>query len=223
VTRTLFDWYAMGGWVMHCIAGCSVLVLAVALERAIALRPGAVVPRGLVRDLRELAVRGDAKAIAERCAGDRSPLAILARIAATEWLRGDPVRAEQAVETAAGAEASRLSRNLPLLAALANLATLLGLLGTVLGMIDAFELIAAQGSSDVSVVAGGIFRALVTTAAGLSVGIPALAVHALIRRRVEGLIERIEDVLSEVQEGLGRDPAHEALPPRVELARAGAH
>ena len=76
---------------------------------------------------------------------------------------------------------------LGLLAALGNMATMMGLMGTVLGMIESFDLIAKTGTGDARVVAGGIFQALVTTAAGLMVGIFAIASHSFLRRKVESL------------------------------------
>ncbi len=92
---------------------------------------------------------------------------------------------EDAVETAGTHEATVLRRNLPLLAAIGNMATMMGLLGTVLGMITSFDLIATTGTGDARVVAGGIFQALVTTAAGLMVGLFAIGFHSFLRRRVE--------------------------------------
>ena len=91
------------------------------------------------------------------------------------------------VETAGDHEATVLRRNLPLLAAIGNMATMMGLLGTVLGMIQSFDLIATTGTGDARVVAGGIFQALVTTAAGLMVGLLAIGFHSFLRRKVEVL------------------------------------
>ena len=183
---------------MHPIVACSVLVLAIALERLASLRAARVMPGRLARELREQAEAHDPRAALRLCSGSTTPLAVLARVGIEAWQAGGLRNAEQAVESAAASTVARLSRNLSLLAALANLATLIGLLGTVIGMIEAFQMIAAQGSGDAAVVAGGIFRALVTTAAGLSVGISALALHALFRRRVETWLERIEDGLDEI-------------------------
>jgi biopolymer transport protein ExbB len=81
-----------------------------------------------------------------------------------------------------------------MLAALANIATMMGLLGTVLGMIESFDLIAQTGTGDARVVAGGIFQALVTTAAGLMVGITAIAAHSFLRRKVEVLETDLDEI-----------------------------
>ncbi len=199
---TIADYYAMGGDVMHVLSACSVLVLAIALERLFALRPGAVTPRAHVTLLRKLASAGDVAELS-RCGGDSpAPLHGLTRIAVRTLVRDGRRAAEEALSSALTGEAFRLGRNLPLLAALANIATLIGLLGTVLGMIEAFQAIASQGVSDARTVASGIFRALVTTAGGLGIGILALAFHAAFRRRAENLVERLEGLLEEVLDAL---------------------
>jgi len=195
--RTLAEWYALGGWVMHGLVVVSVLAVAVMLERLWSLRTAAVAPPRLVRALREA---WDARRLGrarELCESSRSTLARLVRVGIGALERGAEHPLDH-VSAAAEAESLRLRRNLPLLAALANLATMLGLLGTVLGMISAFDLIAEVGTGDARVVARGIFEALVTTAAGLSVGIAALACHALLRRRVDRLLLTLESVVNEL-------------------------
>ncbi|MEM7410334.1 MAG: MotA/TolQ/ExbB proton channel family protein [Myxococcota bacterium] len=215
--RTLADWYAMGGWVMHLLVACSVIAVAIGLERAVSLRSGAVAPRRLTKALVKAASSADFALFEEHNRKSSSALASLGGNLLEAWRRTrDRVATEEALEVAASSETARLSRNLSLLSSVGNVATLLGLLGTVLGMIEAFETIASQGSSDAAVVAGGIFRALVTTAAGLSIGIFAFTLHALLRRRVEGWIERLEDDLTEVLDALETVESTELLPAREE-------
>ena len=196
-TRTLAEWYAMGGPTMHALVFCSVLIVSVLLERAWALRPGAIVPRKLAAEIRRALEVGNRHELKSLCERDRSTLGRLARIA----LEGEPAR--ERLEAFGMLQAHRTARNLPFLAALGNLATLLGLLGTVLGMIEAFELIAASGTGDARVVAGGIFRALVTTAAGLGVGISALAAHSLFNRRATDLVVSLETFATEILDSTG--------------------
>ncbi len=179
--RSLAEWYAMGGWVMHGLSFCSAATVALAAERAFRLRRSTVLepqakPEGRLRSIDRLSQ-------------------------AAEQETEHPGAYERAVVI----ECGRLRRNLPLLAAVAQLATMLGLLGTVLGMTSAFDLIAQTGTGDARIVASGIFEALVTTAAGLSIAVVATAAHAMLRRRVESfeieLIERTQP---------GDEPAGEA-------------
>jgi len=217
--RSLSQWYALGGWVMHLIALCSVLAGGVVLERAWALRSRAVAPPDVVEELRRAGGAGRLEQVRALTEGSSSSLARLVRVGLRALERGAAHPLEH-VASAGEAEALRLRRNLPLLAALANLATMLGLLGTVLGMIEAFDVIAAVGTGDARVVARGIFQALVTTAAGLGVGIGALAAHAALRRRAEQGLLTLETLLNELFDR----PAAEATeaPPAQAVPRVGA-
>jgi biopolymer transport protein ExbB len=201
MTRSLLDWYAMGGPLMHGIALCSVLVVALLLERAYALRAAATVPPRVRREMeRALAVgnRSELKRLAE---GQDSALVRLAARAL------NPEVGDEAIEAAGAYEAGRLARNLPLLSALGNLATMIGLLGTVLGMLDAFDRIAEVGSGDARVVAGGIFLALITTAAGLFAAIIAVAAHAVLSRRCDDTIGELERLVAALRESAVVRPA----------------
>ncbi|NIZ13165.1 MotA/TolQ/ExbB proton channel family protein, partial [Phaeobacter sp. HF9A] len=112
------------------------------------------------------------------------------------------------------AELSRLNQRIRLLELIAMVSPLLGLLGTVLGMIQSFqELELAQGAANASILAGGIWQALLTTAAGLLVAIPAAIAAGLFSARIERVAQSIED-------GVGRLMlAHEAAKPVEASAR----
>jgi len=217
--RSMADWYALGGWIMHLVAGCSVLAGAVLLERLVALRRSAVAPPGLAARLEEAWDRCRPEAAQRLCEAAPSSLARLVSAGLAAAQRGAEHPLEH-VFMAGEAEAQRLRRNLPLLATLANVATMIGLLGTVLGMIQAFDQIAAVGTGDARVVARGIFQALITTAAGLSVGIGALAAHAYLRRRVDAQLLALEDVVSRLFEDGSPAVDREVARPATDLAAA---
>jgi len=191
--RTLQDWYGMGGWIMHGILGCSILTLALILERAWALRRNGIIPGRLLGKLQGHIQRREMSQLLTLCGGSNTSLARVLRAGLIHFERG-LAEMQDAVETAGSHEATLLRRNLPMLAALANIATMMGLLGTVLGMIESFDLIAQTGTGDARVVAGGIFQALVTTAAGLMVGITAIAAHSFLRRKVEVLETDLDEI-----------------------------
>ncbi len=210
VGRTAQDWYAMGGWIMHGILGCSILTLALVLERAWALRRNGVIPRSLLAKLHDHMGKRDISQILSLCGGSEASLARVLRAGLLHFDHGLGSM-QDAVETAGAHEATLLRRNLPMLAALANIATMMGLLGTVLGMIESFDLIAQTGTGDARVVAGGIFQALVTTAAGLIVGITAIGFHSFLRRKVEVLEGDLDEISFRMLEQLSLD--HEAPEP----------
>lgn len=214
--RAIGEWYALGGWVMHLLVICSALVLGVVAERLWALRSSITIPGRLERALIEASGRGDHAACRTLCESRHSALS---RVTAA-IIEGHAVGTDESRERLAlvgGYEVRRLHGNLDLLAGLANIATMLGLLGTVLGMISAFGTIAEVGTSDARVVAGGIFEALVTTAAGLVIGVTALACHTHLVRRAESITTRIEAVAASLIDGTGppADVAPEAREPRT--------
>jgi biopolymer transport protein ExbB len=164
--RTLADWFEMGGWVMYLLVLTSILSLIVILERAWATRSGAIVPRALLRKIREATNRGEVQQVTALVGTGKTAIARVLRSGLVHF--GEGLQSmEESVGFATDHESTRLRRNLGLLAALGNMATMMGLMGTVLGMIESFDLIAKTGTGDARVVAGGIFQALVTTAAGL--------------------------------------------------------
>jgi biopolymer transport protein ExbB len=207
-SRTPAEWYAMGGTAMHALAVCSILIVAVCLERVCSLRRRAVVPRRLSESLRRELEVGNRHELKALCESDRSSLGRVARVA----LEGETAR--ERLEAQGHREAHQIHRNLPFLAALGNLATMLGLLGTVLGMIEAFEMITRSGTGDARIVAGGIFRALITTAAGLGVGITALSAHALLNRRADGFLVELETLATELLDISSPQPSERLDPLR---------
>ena len=180
---------------------CSVVVLAIVIERGFALRRRRVMPSALLEQVRRYWYRGDIKAALECC--DEHAVAI-SRILKAGLLRHEARtdEIEKALEAAGQFEANGLGSNVRGLGVIANLAPMLGFLGTVTGMIKAFQAIAAAGTSNPSLVASGISEALLTTAAGLLVGIPALALFHFFRGRVDRFVTEMEEVALELVEDL---------------------
>ena len=211
--RTLADWYRLGGFIMYFLVACSIVAFALSLERSWSLRRGQVIPRTFTRQLRDHVFRHDIRKIQELCEPARSSISRVLKAGLIHFDEGLG-RVGDAIETAGAHEQTLLRRNLAMLGAIANIATMLGLLGTVLGMITSFDLIAKTGTGDARVVAAGIFQALVTTAAGLMVGIPTIALYSYFRRKAEVLVIELEEVsfgilqaLAGDQPSTGTDPA----------------
>ena len=180
-----------GGWLMAPILLCSVGALAICIERAWALREARVAPAGLVQEAcRTAQAPGDGLAA---FAGGRP----LARILAAGLGQRDAgaerrERMKEAMEAAAGPVLHELERHLTALGTIASISPLLGLLGTVIGMIEVFALLVGEGTGNAAVLAGGISKALITTAAGLAAAIPALILHRYFLRRVDALAVTME-------------------------------
>jgi biopolymer transport protein ExbB len=193
-TRSLFEMLLAGGPVMIPILLSSFLMLLIVFERTISLRRRRVVPRlfvdRLLLQIRENALdRADAL---ERCEENSSHVARVFASALRKW--GKPaVEVEQAVIDEGERSANALRRYLRVLNGVSTVSPLLGLLGTVWGMIQAFNVIAsspAMGRAEM--LAGGISVALITTATGLLVAIPALIFYLYFVGRVDGLIMEID-------------------------------
>ena len=175
---------------MHALVLCSVLIGALILERAFAVRRARFVPKSLLESIESALEVGQHQELKGLVEGQPSHLGRLAQLA----LEGASAR--ERLEAGGSAAAHEARRNLPALASLGNIATMLGLLGTVVGMVEAFDVIARSGTSDARIVATGIFQALVTTAAGLAIGIIALAAHSIFSRRAADLIVSLESIIS---------------------------
>lgn len=184
--------FLMGGWMMWPLAAVSVAVMAIVIERLLFFSACKFPGRDFAASL-EKAVAG-------------KPADLLAQINAFPLLKHfgalmvsngdypDPRAKEAALRIEGEAVVNRLERFLPTLGILARLAPLMGLLGTVLGMISTFSEIAGANSGiNMNQLAGGIWQALITTAAGLGIAIPALFfLHAFQARA-----DRMADALSE--------------------------
>lgn len=189
----MIEFLISGGPVMLPIGLVSLVALAVWLERTFALRRGNIVPRSFSVEVEELLKQrrfGDAQTL---CRKSNSAIARIVAVALR--CRGQSrAQLKERVEEVGRREAAELERNTGLLGTVASIAPLLGLLGTVWGMILTFDVIQEQGVGVVGSLAGGISQALITTLAGLSVGIPALVGWRQVIGRVDELTLELEEV-----------------------------
>lgn len=187
----MFDLIAAGGWLMLPILICSILVLAITVERLIALRADRILPPGLLADVWSLYQGGQLSN--DRLAEIRQASALGSLIVSglSNAHHGRDIM-KQAISDSASDAIHQMERFLNTLGTIAAIAPLLGLLGTVIGMIKVFSQIMLVGAGNASVLAGGISEALITTAAGLSVAIPALVAHRFLLRRISTLILAME-------------------------------
>ncbi len=183
---TIINLLMDGGWVMVPLGTCSVLALAICIDRFRALRMNRVLPislrNALVADctMESLGQKGDPSALRNIV------------LSLFEQRGADIERASAALNDALIAEVRRLERFLTTLGTIAAISPLLGLLGTVLGMIDVFYALNRAGVRDPAVFSGGIGEALVTTAVGLCIAIPSLICHRHFQRRVDEFSQQLE-------------------------------
>lgn len=206
----LLDIFLKGGFIMWPILLCSVIGLAVTVDRFIMLRKAKInVPAFMVR-IRGFIKKKDISGAISYCMQEKSPVANIVRKGLKKYKYGHD-RVKDAIENAGSQEVSKLEKGLSLLASVAGIAPLLGFLGTVTGMIQAFMTIQdLAGAANPSDLAGGIWEALITTAFGLIVGIPAFAIYNYFLSAVKKLVGEMEtvanDVIDVIQDG-GKDEA----------------
>jgi biopolymer transport protein ExbB len=176
-----------GGWVMWPILLCSVVAMAIIMERLWTLRRRRVAPPGLVLQVWQSAREGKLDAKRIQALRDGSPLG---RLLATGILNRHHDRSimQESIEDVGRVVVHQLERYLNTLGTIASISPLLGLLGTVFGMIRVFNVMTLKGVGDPSALAGGIGEALITTAAGLLVAIPTVVFYRYLRGRVDELV-----------------------------------
>jgi len=182
---------AAGGWVMPVIVLCSVIALAISIERSVALNPTRIAPPHLLATVWKQLKAGELDAQRLKALRQGSPLGAILAAGLANRNQGRDVMKES-IQEAAGHVVHDLERYLNTLGTVAAIAPLLGLLGTVVGMIRVFTEITVQGTGNANALAGGISEALITTAAGLVVAIPALVMHRFFTGKVDTIVVGLE-------------------------------
>jgi biopolymer transport protein ExbB len=187
----MFEIMKSGGIVMVPIVLCSILALAISLERLWTLRGQKVVPEELTDKIWQWVENRSLSDKQITALQQHSPLGRVLAAGLANRHRDRLVMIE-AIEDAGRHVMHDLERYLNPLATIASISPLLGLLGTVMGMIRTFRAVTISGIGDPSALAGGIAEALVTTAGGLIVAIPSLVAYRYFRGKVDGLVVDME-------------------------------
>ncbi|MFM9960473.1 MAG: MotA/TolQ/ExbB proton channel family protein [Planctomycetaceae bacterium] len=186
-TMSLGELFEAGGAIGYIITGLSFVMVALIVEHLLSLRQNALIPPGLADSIHHhLALRHFEEA-RQQCQFQPSFLAYVLAAGLRETDLGYQ-SVEKALEDAAVEQSARLYRKIEYLSVIGTIAPMLGLLGTVWGMILAFMEFEQKANPQVSELAPGIYKALVTTLQGLCVAIPALAAFAHFRNRIDQLV-----------------------------------
>ena len=180
----MFELFRAGGPLMWIILLCSLLALTIIFERLLTLRRSMIAPDSLSEQVFDLIRSGTVTADKVEVIKEHSPLGRVYAAGLGNIQHGAEAMKE-ALEEAGKQVVHKMSRYLNTLGTIASITPLIGLLGTVIGMIKVFTAITAVGVGDPTVLSGGISEALITTAAGLSVGIPCLMFYRYFRSRIQ--------------------------------------
>lgn len=176
-----------GGAIGYIIVGLSFVMLALVFEHLLTIRRTTLMPDGMAEDIQKLIQQGQFKVAEERCRASPSLLGHLLGAALPEIDLGYSA-VEKAMEDAASQQSARLMRKIEYLSIISTVAPMLGLMGTVWGMILAFMEFERKANPQVSELAPGIYKALVTTLFGLIVAIPAISAFGFFRNRIDELV-----------------------------------
>lgn len=194
-----------GGPLMWLILACSITGLGVFLERLVHLHRCSIQTGDFLRGLANLLKTGNYAEAIQECAGTPGPVP---RVLHAMLLRHDADREElrDIAQEAGQLEVPDLERNLALLGTIAYATPLIGLLGTILGLLAAFQQITTLGGyATAAEIAGGVYESLLTSAAALTVAIPAFVAHSYLSARVNGVLHDIERAAIEMLEILRAD------------------
>ncbi len=199
----MLEFLAKGGVLMVPLGVCSILALAIILERTLNLRTRKIIQSDVLQQVRDLVAENQVSDAMTLC---RRYPSVMGRILLVTIANHERDREElrSIVEDAGRQEVTTLDRNLGALGTIAAIAPLLGLTGTVFGMIRTFAVISQKGIAHPSQLAGGISEALITTATGLVIAIPTLIFYNYFTTRVDRLILEIEKHSYRVVETLKR-------------------
>jgi biopolymer transport protein ExbB len=207
----LLSIFEKGGFMMYPILFSSVLMLGIAIERLYNLRRKNVINSDFLENVRKQWDWKDIKKTLQLCNSFDNSLSRILKVGVLR-VGGKLDEIERAIEGAGQHEASLMNSNLRVLGAVANITPMMGLLGTVFGMIKAFNVISLSGTGNPGLVASGISEALITTAAGMVVGIPALALYHYFRGKIDRYVFEMEEISFQLIEELSYDGIHKAKP-----------
>ena len=188
----LIDLILKGGWIMLPLLLLSLVAVYIIIERYITIRRAAGNPDALMANVRAQMVKGDIPAARLLCAQNPSPLARMVE----KGLRriGLPLKdIETSIENVGKIEIARLEKNINILGIIAGIAPMLGFVGTIIGVIKIFYAINATGEFGIAQIAGGLYTKMVTSAAGLIVGIIAHVGYHWLSILVERMVFRMEN------------------------------
>jgi biopolymer transport protein ExbB len=204
---SLIDMAIKGGWLMIPLALLSVLTIYVFGERWWAIRKASMIDENFMRNIRDYVHEGKIKAALNLCQSQETPIARLIE-KGVERIGRQLSDIQTAVENTGNVEVARLEKGLPMLATIAGGAPMIGFLGTVVGMIQAFYNMSQAGNNlDITLLSGGIYTAMVTTVAGLIVGIIALFGYNYLVAKIDNIVFKMESYTIEFMDLL-HEPAN---------------
>lgn len=192
ITLSIWELAIKGGWIIAILAVFSIIAVYIFIERFSIINRASKEDRNFMNNIKDFIHNGRVDSALSLCRNNNSPIARMIEKGLSRI--GRPLNdINAAIENVGKLEVSRLEKNTAGLATIAGAAPMLGFLGTVIGMIRAFYDMSMAGNNiDIVLLSGGIYQAMITTVAGLIVGIIAYICYNLLVARVEKLVYKLE-------------------------------
>jgi biopolymer transport protein ExbB len=189
---SIIDLILAGGWVMLPIILMSLISIYIIIERYIAIKNASKNPDAFMEAVKAQVIQGDLNGAKALCSRTDTPIARMIE----KGIRriGNPLKdIETAIENVGRLEVSKLEKNISILGIIAGIAPMLGFVGTIIGVIKIFYAISASGDFGIAQISGGLYTKMVTSAAGLIVGIIAHIGYHYLSLLVERLVHKMEN------------------------------
>ncbi len=192
ITLSILDLAMKGGWIIAILALFSIIAIYIFIERFTVIGRASKEDRNFMNNIRDFILNGQIESAQALCKNNRSPIARMIEKGISRI--GKPLNdINAAIENVGKLEVSRLEKNIAGLATIAGASPMLGFLGTVIGMIQAFYNMSMAGNNiDIALLSSGIYQAMVTTVAGLIVGILGYVLYNILVSRIEKLVYKLE-------------------------------
>lgn len=208
IYMSVMEMYQKGGWVMHILSAMSVLAVALIIYLFVVLRPENVVPRIFRKDILAKILAGDMEDVRTACNYRPCPLAEIALVGldfVESSPQADPNLLKDVMQSEGERQALAIQGPTQYLLDVAVIAPMVGLFGTVLGMMQSFQVVALDiAKAKPMLLANGVSMALITTAFGLIVGIPSMMFYSYFRGRATKLVSHLESASGELLNALLR-------------------
>lgn len=201
IQMTLMELFKVGGWTMYPLAALSIAGVGLVIYNFLTIRPKAFLSPQAVQETEERLLAGDVLGAKEVCENTPSPVTntLLAGLNRIDPDRPDPEAMEKAMEEASQEELAGPFVWINYLSIISTVSPMVGLLGTVSGMIKAFRNIAAHGMGQPQILADNISEALITTATGLIIAIPAMIFYFIFKNRYGKIASTVSKIVGDIQ------------------------
>ncbi|MDR0617210.1 MAG: MotA/TolQ/ExbB proton channel family protein [Endomicrobium sp.] len=201
--KSIIEILNMGGWTLYILLGCSILSITIICYKVFEFWSKSRVTRAeFIKKISSYVKEGKLDEAIDYCDRVNSPMATVSKVGIVAFRERGERSSEEAMDRETMIQTVQLETFTTILATLGSMTVYIGLFGTVLGIISAFHDISAVGAGGITVIIGGVSEALMATAAGLSVAVPASAAYNFIAKKIDKFVIQMEYCISALEEVL---------------------